>query len=138
MKRVLVCASVAFAALLGATGAGAAGNGSGVSADVDSIATVTGSHTVVFDFDLYNCPAGEPIVIVDWMATQPNRPDSGAATAGAPYGASNGENVQHLTLDVDSSSFFAGDAWAGSGDIACGTVIVPVAGSGQTKSLNGV
>jgi hypothetical protein len=138
MKRVLACASVASVALLAVTSASAAGNGSGVSADVDSIATVTGSHTVVFDFDLYNCPAGEPIVIVDWTAFQPDRPDSGAATAGAPYGASNGENVQHLTLDVDSSSFFAGDGWTGSGDVACGSVVVPVAGSGQTKSLNGV
>jgi hypothetical protein len=134
MKRVILCVLVAVGVIAGSANA----SGTNVSASVDSIATVTGSHVVVFDFDLYNCPAGEQMVIVDWTATQPQRPDSGAATAGVPYGASNGEPVQHLTLDIASSSFLAGDRWTGSGDIACGAVVIPVAGSGQTKSLNGL
>ena len=134
MKWVFLCALVGFCLLASSASA----SGTSVSADVDSIATVTGSHTVVFDFDLYNCPVGEPIVIVDWEASQPDRPESGAAAAGAPYGASNGDAVQHLTLDIDSSSFLAGERWVGSGHIACGELVLPVSGSGQTKSLNGV
>jgi hypothetical protein len=136
MKRVFLCALIAFGVCV--VSATASGANSTVSANVDSIATITGSHTVVFDFDLYNCPAGELIVIVDWTSNEPSRPDSGAATAGAAYGLSNGDSVQHLTLDIDSSSFLAGEAWVGSGHIACGKTVVAVAGSGRTKSLNGV
>jgi hypothetical protein len=112
MKRVFLCGSLIALGVFVASATASAS--STVSANVDSIATITGSHTVVFDFDL------------------------GAATAGAAYGFSNGESVQHLTLDIDSSSFLAGEAWVGSGHIACGEVVVPVAGSGRTKSLNGV
>jgi hypothetical protein len=135
MKRVFLCALVALGICAASASASAS---STVSANVDSIATITGSHTVVFDFDLFNCPAGELIVIVDWTSNEPSRPDSGAATAGVAYGLSNGDSVQHLTLDIDSSSFLAGEAWIGSGHIACGEVVVPVAGNGRTKSLNGV
>ena len=140
MKRLAVGLFVlcALSAAAAAQAGAATSSSSPPSANVESIATVTGSHTVVFEFDLYNCPAGQPIVITDWSAQEPDRPDSGAATAGVPYGLSNGDSIQHLTLDVDSSSFLAGERWVGSGDVACGAVVIPVAGSGQTKSLNGV
>ena len=122
--------------LAGATSGNAAN--SGTSASVDSIATVVVNANVVnFDFDLYNCPAGSEIVVVDWNATEPDRSDS-AATGTSPYGISNGDPVQHLTLSAGASGFLAGERWVGSGLIACGTAIVPVSGSGTTKSLNGV
>jgi len=137
VKRALLSTPVvALMVLAGATGGNAAN--SGISADVDSIATVVIDANVVnFDFDLYNCPAGSEIVVVDWNATEPDRSDS-AATGTSPYGISNGDPVQHLTLSAGASGFLAGEKWVGSGLIACGTVIVPVAGSGTTKSLNGV
>ena len=135
MKRVFLCAVLALTTLAAATSASAVGT---VSVNVDSIATVTSANSVVFDFDLFNCPAGEPIVVVDWTASEPSRPDSGAAAAGVPYGLSNGAAVQHLTLGVNSSSFLAGVQWVGSGNVACGDVVVPVAGSGHATSLNGV
>ena len=42
------------------------------------------------------------------------------------------------TLFAGSSSFLAGERWVGSGLIACGPFMIPVQGSGMTKSLNGV
>ena len=137
MKWLFLGAIVAVAALGASTGAKASGSGA-VSAKVDSIATVLSSVNVDFDIDLYNCPAGLEIVVVDWEATEPNRADSGAAVAGVPYGLSNGSSVQHLTVQTSSSSFLAGERWVGSGLVACGTFTIPVQGSGMTKSLNGV
>jgi hypothetical protein len=136
MGRLLLAASVMLVAL--AMGNGASASGSGVSAQVDSIATVTSPINVVFEFDLYNCPAGNPITIVDWMATEPSRPDSGAVAGLSDYGLSNGAPVQHLTVLAGASSFLAGEQWVGSGFVNCGAVTILVEGSGQTKSLNGV
>jgi hypothetical protein len=135
MKRVfaLVAVAAAFAAPAG-TASGAASQAP--SANVDSIATVTSANTVIFEFDLYNCPTGNPIT-VDWTANQPARPDSGAV-GGGDFGLSNGTSVQHLTIEAAMSSFLAGERWVGTGTVNCGAVAIPVTGSGQTKSPNGV
>ena len=125
---------LSFALMALATGGAGAANSP--SANVESIATVTNAITVVFEFDLYNCPAGSEIVIPEWTAKQPSRPDSGA-TGAQPYGLSNGDNVQHLVLETGASSFLPGEQWVGSGSIACGPTVIPVAGAGQTKSVNG-
>jgi hypothetical protein len=42
-----------------------------------------------------------------------------------------------LTLKA-GGNFVAGERWVGSGTVACGAVLIPVAGNGTTKSLNGV
>jgi hypothetical protein len=137
VKRALLSTAVVALALLAGTTNGNAAS-TEISANVDAIATVVINANVVnFDFDLYNCPAGSEIVVVEWNAVEPDRADSGA-TGTSPYGISNGDPVQHLTLSAGASGFLAGETWVGSGQIACGTVIVPVAGSGMTKSLNGV
>jgi hypothetical protein len=107
-------------------------------ANVDNIAVVASAVTVVFEFDLYDCPAGAEIAVVDWTAKQPSRPDSGAAGGFQPYGLSNGDHVQRLVLEVGASSFLPGETWVGTGTIACGTVLIPVAVSGQTRSPSGV
>lgn len=114
-----------------------AGAGSAPSATVQNTATVVLSHVVDFEFALHDCPAGEPIEIVDWEANEPARPDSGA-TGAQVYGVSNGERVQYLVLDTGASDFLPGETWVGSGTIACGTISIPVAGSGQTKSTSGI
>jgi hypothetical protein len=140
VKRALLSTAVIGLTLMvaGTGSAGAAASGGTVSANVDSIATLVISGSVVnFDFDLYNCPAGSEIIIVDWIANEPNRPDAGAAGT-TPIGISNGDQVQHLSLSAGASGFLAGERWVGSGQIACGAVVVPVAGAGTTKSLNGV
>jgi hypothetical protein len=139
-RGLLSTAAMALAVLAVAASSQAAGTDPPpVTASVDSIATPTVDNLVVnFDFDLYNCPAGSPIVIVDWSAQEPDRADSGAASAGNSYGLSNGDHVQHLSLSAGASGFLAGEKWFGSGQIACGSVVVPVVGSGMTKSLNGV
>jgi hypothetical protein len=137
VKRALLSTPVVALMLMAGATSGNAATG-GISANVDSIATVVINANVVnFEFDLYNCPAGSEIVIVDWNATEPDRSDSGA-TGTSPYGLSNGDPVQHLTLSAGASGFLAGERWVGSGQIACGNVVVSVAGSGMTKSLNGV
>jgi hypothetical protein len=136
MKRA-VLAAAACLAVVAATSAGATA-GTAPTAQVDRVATVISAVNTIFDFDLYDCPAGAEIVIVEWTATQPNRPDSGAASGLQPYGLSNGDPVQHLTLITGSSSFLAGEQWVGSGTIACGPVVIPVEGAGTTQSLNGV
>jgi hypothetical protein len=138
MKRLFLGVIVALTVLCASAGAKASADPGTVSAQVDSIATVISAVNVDFDFDLYNCPAGLEIVIVEWEANQPSRPDSGAASAGQSYGLSNGSSVQHLTLFAGSSSFLAGERWVGSGLVACGPFMIPVQGSGMTKSLNGV
>jgi hypothetical protein len=138
VKRALLSTAVVALMLVAGTASAGAANGSAVSANVDSIATLVISGSIVnFDFDLYNCPAGSEIVIVDWTASEPDRPDAGAAGT-TPIGISNGDQVQHLSLSAGASGFLAGEKWVGSGQIACGAVVVPVAGSGATKSLTGV
>ena len=126
---------LAFALMALATGG--AGAATSPSANVESIATVTNQVTVVFEFDLYNCPAGSEIVVVEWTAHQPSRIDSDAGSGAQSYGLSNGASVQHLVLQAGASSFLPGEQWVGSGSIACGLTIIPVTGAGQTKSVNG-
>jgi hypothetical protein len=126
---------LAFALM--ALGTGAAGAANSPSANVESIATVSNQITVVFEFDLYNCPAGSEIIIDEWTANEPSRPDSGAVSGLSDYGLSNGDRVQHLVLQTGASSFLPGEQWVGSGTISCGATIIPVAGAGQTKSVNG-
>jgi hypothetical protein len=46
--------------------------------------------------------------------------------------------VQHLTIEAGASSFLAGERWVGSGTVNCGAIVIPVTGSGQAKSPNGV
>jgi hypothetical protein len=118
-------------------GSGAAGAANSPSANVESIATVTNQITVVFEFDLYNCPAGSEIIVDDWTANEPSRPDSGAISGLQDYGLSNGASVQRLVLQTGASSFLPGEQWVGSGTISCGTTVIPVSGAGQTKSVNG-
>lgn len=136
MKPKLV--GVLTALLIGLAGASAAGAGTTPSATVENTATVTSATSVLFEFNVYGCPAGAAIAIVDWTAEQPSRPGSGAAGGLQPYGLSNGDNVQHLVFEVPSGAFLPGDGWVGSGTITCGTVLIPVSGSGQAKSPNGV
>lgn len=135
MKRGLIIGVAALAAMIGGASAPASTE---PSANVEPVATVISNVNTIFDFDLYNCPAGAEIVIVDWEARQPARPDSNAASALASYGLSNGDPVQHLTLFAGSGSFLAGEQWVGSGHIACGLVIIPVEGSGTAKSATGL
>jgi plastocyanin len=137
MKRTFAALAVAVFGVLCLASAGlSASNSQAPSANVDSIAVVTSDTEVVFQMALYDCPAGN-LITVDWTANEPSRPDSGAAGGGG-YGLSNGANVQYLTVRVNSSSFLAGERWIGSGTVNCGTILIPVSGSGQAKSLNGV
>jgi hypothetical protein len=132
LAAVAVCAAV-VAALAAASSAGST---TGPTANVENIATVIiGGVATDFEFNLYDCPAGEPMAVVDWMAQQPN---GNTVTSGTqPFGASTGANTQHLTLTA-AGSFLAGERWVGSGTVSCGAVLIPVEGSGTTKSVNGV
>ena len=133
MKRALLLGAIAFAVVAGgSSGATAAGT---PTAQVESIATVTSENTVIFEFDLYDCPAGQ-LVLVEWTARQPDKPDSDAAGGGG-YGFSNGDRVLHLVVNAGQSAFLPGLRWVGSGVVMCGAVAIPVEGSGQTKSGNG-
>ncbi len=118
--------------------AGTAAAATTPNANVESTAIVSSATSVVFEFDLHDCPAGAEIAVVDWTANEPSRPDSGAAGGLQPYGLSNGDQVQRLVLEVASSSFLPGEKWVGSGTIVCGATVIPVAGAGQTRSLSGV
>jgi hypothetical protein len=113
-----------------------AGSANTPTADVENVATVVLTEVTNFEFNLYDCPAGEAIAAVDWTAEQPDRPGNGAAAVLTPFGTSSGAHTQHLTLSA-GSNFLAGERWEGSGTIACGTVLIPVSGSGTTKSVNG-
>ena len=135
MKRAVLSVLVAATILLAASANATAS--AGVYATVDSTATVTGANTVVFDFDLFNCPAGQPMVLVSWSATEPDRPEAIAMTGGEQYGLSTGERDQHLTALADAAAFLADTTWVGSGSVACGDVVVPVSGSGLARSING-
>ena len=129
---VLAAASLAF------TGANAAHSATGPTANVENIATVLiGNVTTNFEFNLYDCPAGADMAVVEWDAQQPSRPGSGVSLGTQPFGQSTGAQTQHLTLTA-GGDFVAGERWVGSGIVACGDVLIPVSGSGTTKSLNGV
>jgi hypothetical protein len=140
VKRVFLALAGATVVMLGigaGTGTAVASSGD-LSADVNPIATVVSANTVVFNFDLINCPAGEPMALVDWTATEPDRPEAIAATGGVnQYGLSTGERVQHLTAQAGSAAFLAGATWVGSGSVSCGGTILSVSGSGFAESING-
>lgn len=134
MKLTTVAAAAAvLVALAGASSARSANTEP--TANVENIATVViGGLVTDFEFNLYDCPAGEPMA-VEWQAQQPS---GNAVVIGIqPVGTSSGANTQHLTVSA-GGDFVAGERWDGSGTVYCGAVPVPVAGSGTTKSLNGV
>jgi hypothetical protein len=132
LNRVVLIVAVAVLASLAGSATGSAANGT--YAQVDPIATVISENTVIFQFDLYNCPATQPIA-VEWTANEPDRPDSGAVGGGG-YGLSNGDRVQHLVVQAGQSSFLPGEQWVGSGTVTCGDA-VPVSGSGTAKAPYG-
>jgi hypothetical protein len=137
-KGTLIALVVALLAAL-ATGADARAAGS-IDARVESIATVLNGFVATnFEFDVYNCPAGQEMAVVLWEADQPaGGPGNQHVAAGnQPFGASTGAAVQHLTLTA-GGNFNAGERWIGSGFFVCGAVTIPVSGAGTTKSLNGV
>jgi hypothetical protein len=132
----LTTVAIVAAGLVALAGAPSAASTTAPSASVENIATVIiGGVATDFEFNLYDCPAGEQMAVVDWEAQQPN--GNVVVSGTQPFGASTGANVQHLTL-VANGSFLAGERWVGSGMVACGAVPIPVSGSGTTKSLNGV
>ena len=134
----LATVTAVAAAVVALAGASFARSSTGPDARVENIATVLiGFIAADFEFDLYNCPAGADMVVVDWQAKQVNQPGNTAEAALAPFGVSTGEQVQHLTLTA-SSNILAGESWVGSGTIACGAVLIPVSGSGQMLSQNGI
>ena len=137
MKLRFLAAIPAVLAIL-AGGAGAQGS-TGPDARVENIAVVLiGNVAVNFEFDLYNCPAGEEMEVGPWVADQPARPPGNGVSVGTqPYGPSTGERVQYLTLTA-GGNFLAGESWVGNGFVACGAVVIPVSGSGQTIAQTGV
>jgi hypothetical protein len=135
MKLTAVAAVAAV--LVALASASSAGTADAPNADVENIATVVLTNVTNFEFNLYDCPAGEEMAVVDWTAEQPARPGNGAAAVLTPFGTSSGAHAQHLTLSA-GSNFTAGERWEGSGTVACGAVLIPVSGSGTTKSVNGV
>ena len=135
MKLTTVAAVAAVVVAL--AGASSAQSANEPTASVENIATVVLTNVTNFEINLYDCPFGEDMVVVDWTAEQPARPGNGAAAALVPFGTSSGAHTQHLTLSA-GSNFTAGERWVGSGTVVCGTVLIPVSGSGTTKSVNGV
>ena len=134
MKRILftlIAAALALAAAAAATGAGEP------SARVENVAVVVlnvgTTATTNFDFDVSNCPAGELVNIV-WQAEQP---EPGTSTGGEGTFAFSTAGVQHFVVST-VGGFRPGYAWTGSGVVTCGAVVIPIAGTGTTKSVNGV
>jgi hypothetical protein len=134
MKLSTVAAVAAvLVALAGASAARSADNEP--TANVENIATVVfGGIVTDFEFNLYDCPAGEPMA-VEWQAQQPS--GNSVVIGIQPVGTSSGAHTQHLSVPA-GGDFVAGERWVGSGTVYCGIVAIPVAGSGTTKSLNGV
>ena len=127
--------AAACAMLLGTTTARAS---TGVNARVENIATVmVGFIATNFEFELYNCPAGAEMAVDFWQAEQPMRAPGLGVVGSQPFGPSTGEQVQYLTLTA-GGNFVAGDAWVGDGFVSCGPFVIPVSGSGQTMSQNGL
>jgi hypothetical protein len=135
MKLAAVAAVAAVLVALAA--ASSARSATQPTADVENVATVVLTEVTDFEFNLYDCPAGLDMAVLDWTAEQPDRPGNDAAAGLTPFGTSSGEHAQHLTLSA-GSNFTAGERWVGSGTVVCGTVLIPVSGSGTTKSVNGV
>src|SRR3954454_7505866 len=137
MKLTSAAALAAICAAL--TLAPAAGTSTSPSANVENIATVViGFVATDFEFNVYASPAGAEMAVVEWEAEQPARgPGEGVSSGTQPFGESTGAQTQHLSLFA-GGNFIAGERWVGSGIVACGGVLIPVSGSGVTKSLNGV
>lgn len=134
----LTSVAVLVAASLALMGANVAHSSTEPTASVENIATVLiGNVATNFEFNLYDCPAGADMAVVQWDAQQPSRPGSGVSLGTQPFGQSTGAQTQHLTLTA-GGDFVAGERWIGSGIVVCGAVLIPVTGSGTTKSLNGV
>jgi hypothetical protein len=135
MKLTTVAAVAAVVVAL--AGASSARSANQPTANVENIATVVLTEVTNFEFNLYDCPAGLDMAVLEWTAEEPSRPGNGAAAGLTPFGTSSGAHTQHLTLSA-GSNFTAGERWVGSGTVVCGTVLIPVSGSGTTKSVNGV
>jgi hypothetical protein len=132
--KLTTVAAVA-AVVVALASAPSAGSATEPTASVENIATVViGGLVTDFEFNLYNCPAGEPMA-VEWEAQQPS--GNSVVIGVQPVGTSSGANTQHLTVSA-GGDFVAGERWDGSGTVYCGVVAIPVSGSGTTKSLNGV
>jgi hypothetical protein len=137
MKLTSVAAVAAVVLALAGASSSSAGSSTGPTASVENIATVMGAIVTNFEFRLYDCPAGEEMAVVEWEAEQPARSGIPVSSGTQPFGPSTGEQVQYLTLTA-GGSFIAGEQWVGSGIVACGAVLIPVSGSGQTLSQTGV
>jgi len=135
MKLTTVAAVAAV--MLALAAAPSASSAAEPTATVENVATVVLTEVTNFEFNLYDCPAGEDMAVLEWTAEEPSRPGNGAAAGLTPFGTSSGAHTQHLTLSA-GSNFTAGERWVGSGTVVCGTVLIPVSGSGTTKSVNGV
>jgi hypothetical protein len=137
MKLTTVVAAAAVIAALAA--ASAASSSTAPSATVENIATVIiGNVATDFEFNVYGCPAGDEMFVVEWEAEQPARgPGEGVSVGTQSFEESTGAQTQHLTVTA-GGNFIVGERWVGSGIVACGAVLIPVSGSGTTKSLNGV
>jgi hypothetical protein len=134
--RALGVLATLFVALVNSP---AAQSSTGPSAQVENIATVVIGGTgglVDFQVDVRNCPAGDPITLIDWTADQPSRVETAAAAPPVEYGPSTGTTM-NLTVSA-FGNFVAGESWVGSGSIMCGAVLIPLVGSGQTHSVHGV
>jgi hypothetical protein len=132
--KLTTVATVA-AVVVALAGASSARSTTSPSASVENIATVIiGGIATDFEFNLYACPAGEPMA-VEWQAQQPS--GNNVVVGTQPVGTSSGANAQQLTVTANGD-FVAGERWEGNGTVFCGIVAIPVSGSGTTKSLNGV
>ncbi len=129
--------------VLAALAPSAAAQGTAPDAQVESLATVVvyeppGTGLTNFDIDVYNCPEGVAITIT-WEADQPEPPEGPGTHAGGVWvvNFSTGERIQHFTLSA-IGGFLPGYRWTGKGDVTCGTVVIPVTGSGMTVGTNGL
>jgi hypothetical protein len=127
----LVAAALALSSAAAATASGPP------SARVENVAVVVlhigTTATTNFDFDVSDCPAGE-LVNIAWEAEQP---EPGTSTGGEGTFAFSTGGVQHFVVST-VGGFRPGYAWTGSGVVTCGAVVIPIAGTGITKTVNGV
>lgn len=142
--RLVGLLGIAALSLVGAGAtAHASGQEGGVGApgfhvEVNPVATITSHIEISYDFVFYNCPPAAEMVVDDWQAQEPNKPDAGAIIAGVDYGLSTGEPRQRLVAGVNQNAFLADEAWVGSGHATCGALTVPITGSGVARSVNDI
>jgi hypothetical protein len=87
MKLASVAALAAICATLAV--APSAGSSTAPSATVENIATeLIGGVATDFEFNLYNCPAGAEMAVVQWDAEQPARPPGNGVSVGTQPSAS--------------------------------------------------